>query len=40
MTELEKKQSGQIYDARNPELRKQQDHAKDLQMEHTDGAEE
>lgn len=30
MTELEKKQSGQIYDARNPELRKQQNRAKDL----------
>ena len=34
MTELEKKQSGQIYDARNPELRKQQDHAKDLMRQY------
>ena len=30
MTELEKKQSGQIYDARDPELRKQQNRAKNL----------
>lgn len=30
MTELEKKQSGQIYDARDPELRKQQNWAKNL----------
>ena len=30
MTEFEKKQSGRIYDARDPELRKQQNHAKNL----------
>ena len=30
MTELEKKQSGQIYDARDPELRSQQNRAKNL----------
>lgn len=30
MTELEKKQKGQIYDTRNPELRKQQNRAKNL----------
>ena len=30
MTEFEKKQNGQIYDARDPELRKQQSRAKNL----------
>ena len=30
MTELEKKQKGQIYDTRDPELRKQQNRAKNL----------
>ncbi|HIS68720.1 MAG TPA: sugar O-acetyltransferase [Candidatus Gallacutalibacter stercoravium] len=30
MTELEKKQSGRIYDARDPKLRKQQNRAKNL----------
>lgn len=30
MTEFEKKQNGQIYDARDPELRKQQNRAKNL----------
>lgn len=30
MTEFEKKQNGEFYDARNPELRKQQNRAKDL----------
>ncbi len=30
MTEFEKKQTGQVYDARNPELRRQQNRAKDL----------
>lgn len=30
MTEFEKKQNGQIYDSRNPELRKQQNRAKNL----------
>ena len=28
MTELEKKQNGEIYDARDPQLRKQQNYAK------------
>ena len=34
MTELEKKQSGGIYDARDPELRKQQNHAKNLMRQY------
>lgn len=34
MSEFEKKQSGQIYDARDAELRKQQNHAKDLMRQY------
>ena len=34
MTEFEKKQSGEIYDARDPELRKQQNHAKNLMRQY------
>lgn len=34
MTELEKKQSGEIYDARDPELRKQYNRAKNLVKEY------
>ena len=34
MTELEKKQSGQVYDARDPELRAQQSRAKDLMRQY------
>lgn len=34
LTELEKKQSGQIYDARDPELRKQYNRAKNLAREY------
>lgn len=34
MTEYEKKQSGEAYDARDPELRAQQNHAKDLMREY------
>lgn len=34
MTEFEKKQSGRIYDARDMELRKQQNHAKDLMRQY------
>ena len=30
MSEYEKKQSGEIYDARDPELRKLQSHSKNL----------
>ncbi len=39
MTEFEQKQSGRIYDARDMELRKQQNHAKDLmrQSRHRQG---
>ena len=34
MTELEKKQSGETYDARDPELRKQQNYAKNLMRQY------
>ncbi len=34
MTELEKKQSGEVYDAREPELRKQQNRAKNLMRQY------
>ncbi len=34
MTEFEKKQSGKIYDARDPELRKQQNQAKNLMRQY------
>ena len=34
MTEYEKKQNGEIYDARDPELRAQQNRAKDLMREY------
>ena len=34
MTELEKKQSGEVYDARDPELRKQQNRAKNLMRQY------
>lgn len=34
MTEFEKKQNGQIYDARDPELRKQQNRAKNLMRQY------
>ena len=34
MTEFEKKQSGEIYDARDPKLRKQQNHAKNDDAHH------
>ena len=34
MTELEKKQSGQVYDTRDPELRKLQNRAKDLMRQY------
>ena len=34
MTELEKKQSGEIYDARDPKLRKQQNRAKNLMRQY------
>lgn len=34
MTEFEKKQSGRTYDARDIELRKQQNHAKDLMRQY------
>ena len=36
MTEFEKKQSGQIYDARDPQLRKQQNRAKNLMRKYND----
>ena len=36
MTELEKKQSQRIYDARDPELRKQQNRAKELVRQYND----
>ena len=36
MTELEKKQNGEVYDARDPELRKQQNHAKNLMRQYND----
>ena len=38
MTEFEKKQSGQIYDARDPQLRKQQNRAKNLMRKYNDFA--
>ncbi len=34
MTELEKKQNGEIYDARDPQLRKQQNYAKNLMRQY------
>lgn len=34
MSEFEKKQSGEIYDARDPELRKQQNHSKNLMRQY------
>lgn len=40
MTELEKKQSGRIYDARDPELRKQYNRAKNLAMKYNTLASE
>lgn len=40
MTELEKKQSGEIYDARDPELRKQYHRAKNLVREYNTLASE
>ena len=36
MTELEKKQNGRVYDARDPELRKQQNRAKNLMRRYND----
>ena len=36
MTELEKKQSGEIYDARDPELRRLQNKAKNLMRQYNE----